>query len=154
MRLFLVRHGEATSKMQDPARPISEAGRAAAARMARWLAATGACAPAEIRHSPKLRARQTAEILGHALGDVARQEVDGLAPLDDVGPVAQALAGERADLMLVGHLPHLDRLASRLVAGDAEAALLRLRPAGVVCLERDEEDRWTLAWAVAPELIA
>jgi phosphohistidine phosphatase len=41
-------------------------------------------------------------------------EGDGLAPNDDPTTWVQRIASEPADLMLVGHLPHLGWLASVL----------------------------------------
>ena len=54
--------------------------------------------------------------------------------------------------MVVGHLPFLDRLASRLVAGDPTAAAVRFTNAGIVCLGRDA-GKWSLEWAVTPQLV-
>lgn len=53
---------------------------------------------------------------------------------------------------MVGHLPFLDRLASRLVAGDASAGAVRFTNSGIVCLGR-EAGSWSLVWAVTPELV-
>ena len=107
MYVYLVQHGEAEPKDIDPARPLTELGRQAVAR----VAATAARLDLEvvqIQHSGKTRAEQTAAILGQALappgGVVA---VSGLAPKDDVRPVAGALAEASHPVMLVGHLPFL-----------------------------------------------
>ena len=56
MRLYLVRHGDAVSSDLDPARPLSAAGRAEAARMARFLAEAGVRVPL---------ARLLEEAIGH-----------------------------------------------------------------------------------------
>ena len=153
MRLFLVQHAAAASKQEDASRPITEQGRAVTDRVAAWLAESDACRPAEIRHSGKLRARQTAERFAEALGCEQVNEVAGLAPLDEVAPCAQSVVAEERDLMLVGHLPHLARLASLLVYGDFEAGLFDFRNSGVLCLRR-AAGKWTVAWLVVPELLA
>ena len=150
MRLFLVQHGAARPGAEDPGRPLTAAGRDATTRMARWLAAT-VPKPDEIRHSSKLRARQTARILSEAVGGILLREVDGLDPQDDVAPLADLLIDARADVMLVGHLPHLGRLASQLLAGGAGRETVRFVPSGVVCLEREEGFR--VAWYVTPDLV-
>ena len=63
-------------------------------------------------HSGKPRARQTAEILASALtsaqGVVERA---GLAPNDPVGSVRKEIEKADGDLVVVGHLPFLSRLA-------------------------------------------
>ncbi len=77
----------------------------------------------------------------------------GLNPKDDIEPLVRELAGRERSLMLVGHLPFLDRLASRLVVGDPTAAAVRFTTAGIVCLRRDAGS-WSLVWAVTPDLVA
>ncbi len=150
--LFLVQHGEAKTKDEDPERPLTGRGAAVVEKMAAWAARAGVKVE-EIRHSGKRRAEQTAGILGrHLAPDRGVVAVAGLNPKDDVEPVARELAGRDEPLMLVGHLPFLDRLASHLVAGDPEAAVARFRNAGIVCLERDA-GAWSLLWAVTPKLV-
>jgi phosphohistidine phosphatase len=74
-----------------------------------------------------------------------------MAPLDDPDSVADATASAAA-LMLVGHLPHLSRLASLLLVGTPEPEIVRFRMGGAVALERSE-DGWRLAWFVTPDLL-
>jgi phosphohistidine phosphatase len=57
------------------------------------------------------------------------------------------------DIMLVGHLPHLGRLASLLLAGDPERHVVSFRMAGVVCLERGENGNWSLKWMITPDVL-
>jgi phosphohistidine phosphatase len=152
MRLYLVQHAEAVSADLDPDQPLTPTGRETARRVSRWLAATGRARPAEILHSRKTRAKQTAEVFARALATPPLREVDGLLPTDDVDPAAEAVKSAAGDLMLVGHLPHLNRLASFLVSGDAGADVVRFRHAGVICLER-QGGAWAILWAVVPELV-
>ncbi len=153
MNLYLVQHAQAKPKEEDPARPLSDAGRAAAQAVAAFAARLG-LEVNQIRHSGKTRARQTAEALAQALspagGVVA---VSGLAPRDDVRPAAEALAAEDRPVMLVGHLPFVSRLAALLLAGDPDRGVVQFRQGGIVCLAR-EEGRWLLAWALTPEMAA
>jgi len=53
--------------------------------------------------------------------------------------------------MLVGHLPHLQRLAGLLLSGDAEREVIRFRNGGVICLEKTEQG-WAICWQVNPTL--
>jgi phosphohistidine phosphatase len=153
MNLYLVQHAQAKPKEEDPARPLTDAGRAAAQAVAISAARLGLEVD-QIRHSSKTRARQTAEALARALspagGVVA---VSGLAPRDDVRPVAEALAGEGRPVMLVGHLPFMSRLAALLLAGDPDRGVVQFRQGGIVCLAR-EEGRWLLALFLTPEMAA
>lgn len=153
MELFLVQHGEAKTEAEDPDRPLTERGLATVRRMAAWAAQAGSRV-AQIRHSGKRRAEQTAEILAEHLkpakGVIA---VAGLGPNDDVHPVAATLETEAEAVMLVGHMPFLGRLTGLLVAGEADAVVVRFRNSGIVCL-RLGEGRATVEWAVPPELVA
>jgi phosphohistidine phosphatase len=56
----------------------------------------------------------------------------------------------REPLMLVGHLPHLRRLASLLLVGDPEREIIRFRNGAVVCLVT-MEGRWLVQWVLTPE---
>src|SRR5438132_10765199 len=120
MELYLVRHAEAMAAEQDPRRPLTEEGRAAAERVAARAAAAGARID-RICHSDAPRARQTAAILAERLGAPDRMEAWPELGEDarDVGAVAgrlRAAAGEHGAVALVGHMPLLGRLASHLVA--------------------------------------
>jgi phosphohistidine phosphatase len=76
--------------------------------------------------------------------------VPGLAPLDDVQPVADALGRESQPVMLVGHLPFMARLTGLLLTGSADNQVVRFRMGGIVCLSH--EDRWQVAWILTPEM--
>lgn len=150
--LYLVRHGEAKPKEQDPERPLTETGVETARRVAAFLKQASLVSVGRVQHSTKLRARQTAEILAAGAGlSVPLTQVPNLEPLDDVLELAESLSRATTDLMLVGHLPHLNRLASRLVAGDASLEVFSFPECGVLCLRRSEaagEEEGGAAWRV------
>jgi len=153
MKLYLVQHGEALSDEVDPARPLSDAGREDVRNMAAFLAARP-LALARVAHSGKLRARQTAEILAAALAPGRPVEPRaGLNPNDPPEDLARELAKWNEDVMVVGHLPFMGRLAALLVSGEQHGDLVAYRPGSVVCLERDSGDGWTVAWMLRPELL-
>ena len=151
MRLYLVQHGEARSEAEDPTRPLMEKGRTEVRRVAA-AAQNLAVSPVKILHSGKLRAQQTAELFAEALHPSKGIEAaSGLSPNDPVQPWRERLNQQDADFMLVGHLPHLDRLASLLLCGDERAEIIRFRYAAVVCLER-EGTRWAVQWILTPDM--
>jgi phosphohistidine phosphatase len=150
MAIYLVQHGEALPESEDPGRPLSETGRAETLRIAE-VAAGYRVRVARIEHSGKLRARQTAEIFAAQLRPASGvTERQGLAPRDDVGPVAAAL-DPASDLMLVGHLPFMARLLGQLVCEDPERHPFRFQGGGIVCLDRDEGG-WHIRWALMPRI--
>lgn len=150
MDFYLVRHGQAKPEAEDPRRPLSAEGRTEAEKVARAAAARGVKVSA-ILHSDKLRARQTAEIIGKFLSPPeGLREITGLSPEDDpmLAKAELEVAGE--PLMLIGHLPHLGRLASLLVAGDPERAVVDFPSAALVCVSL-AEGRWRLQWTLTPQ---
>ena len=93
--LYLVQHGEAKSKEEDPERPLSETGRKTVEHVAAWAARMG-LGVTLIRHSGKLRAQQTAAIFLENLQPPGGMEAyPGLNPHDDVSPVSRASSSGR-----------------------------------------------------------
>jgi len=153
MEVYLVQHAEARPEAVDPARALTDRGREEVGRVARRAAALG-LRVAEIRHSDKLRARQTAEILAEQISpSVGVREMEGLAPMDDPEKARIQVEAARQPLMLVGHLPHLSQLASSLLVGDPAKEIIRFRMGGIVCLVKGESG-WLLQWVLTPELVS
>ena len=161
MDVYLVRHGQAVDATVDPARPLSRQGQhevqAVAAHLARLKRAAIAHPISEIEHSGKTRAEQTARILGHALaGNASITVSSALAPNDDPRIVAERLNEGRSEdraIMLVGHLPHLERLIGLLLYGDSNAAPVRLTTTAVAALSWHRRDGWALDWLLADGLL-
>lgn len=151
MQCYLVRHGEAKAETEDPARPLSDRGREEVTRVARHVGTMG-LQIAEIHHSGKLRARQTAEILAEYLSPTrGPHEVEGLAPMDDPEEAQAEIEQAREPLMLVGHLPHLGRLASALLRGDPEPEIVHFKAGAIACLAK-VDGGFRLEWVLTPDL--
>ncbi|HER62599.1 MAG TPA: phosphohistidine phosphatase SixA [Desulfobacteraceae bacterium] len=151
MKLFLVQHGEANSKDEDPERSLTVEGIRKTKKIAVWLGHQHENI-GQIHHSGKKRAAQTAEIFANRLAPgKGVAAFPGLNPNDDVSAYARQLEGQDEVLMVVGHLPFLDRLASLLVAGDPDRGVVAFANSGVVCLVGEDAD-WSVAWAVVPDL--
>ena len=150
MQFYLVRHGEAVSQAINGQRPLTPGGRHDVEVLGRAAAARGV-RPSKIFHSGLLRAQQTAELLSISLGGLEEiRELGGLRPDDDPFLASAELESSTVPLMLVGHLPHLSRLASCLVAGDPERVVVEFAPATMVCLSHD--DRWKIVWKLTTPL--
>ncbi|MDX1575534.1 MAG: phosphohistidine phosphatase SixA [Kiloniellales bacterium] len=153
MRLYLVRHGDALRSNVDPERRLSEAGQRQVGRLAAFLAERGVRV-ARVLHSGKPRAEQTAEALAAAVAPgVVPEARDGLSPNDPVEPLVGEVAAWQEDCLIAGHLPHLARLATLLLAGRDVPTGLDFEPAAAACLERDEDGVWSLLWLVGPSLL-
>lgn len=149
VQLFLVQHGLAKTENEDPERPLTDKGAEDVARVARWAVDEFGVRTARVVHSGKTRARQTAEAWGGLLGADVEQS-DTLAPKDNPATWVERLDAEVDDLMLVGHLPHLGGLAGSLLTGDADRALIRFRPGGLVGLERTDGG-WMVSIVLPPQ---
>jgi phosphohistidine phosphatase len=153
MYLYLIQHGEAKSEKEDLARPLSEKGVKDVRKGASFISSNTGIAVESIFHSGKLRAAQTAGIVEEYFKPgKGVSERDELAPMDDPAVWAKRLETEGTDLVLVGHLPHLARLASLLLCGNPDAGAVNFHMGGIVCLKR-EEGRWSVDWMIIPEMI-
>ena len=153
--LYLLRHAHAGNAAHwtgdDAERPLSDRGKDQARRLGKLLAERGVV-PDTIVSSPKVRARQTANLVADALGvGVANDE--RLAEMFDLDALAGIMAGVGGtSLMVVGHDPDFSDMLATLV-GAAElpmrkGALARVdvqMPLGPGC--------GVLRWLIPPELL-
>jgi phosphohistidine phosphatase len=126
--LWLLRHAEARDGKPDDDRRLTEEGerqaRAAGLAMAQLGVTLDACLT-----SPKLRARQTAELACEPLGvEVTVEPRLGGEPFD-----ARDLVAGLDDVLLVGHDPSFT-----LTVHDLTGAQARLRKGGLAAIEKGE----------------
>ena len=58
------------------------------------------------------------------------------------------------NLMLVGHLPFMERLTSHLITGSSENLVFKFQNGGIVCLDQDPgTDTWFIKWALMPNIV-
>ena len=151
MKLYLMQHGEAKSEAEDPERSLTVRGEEETRKISGTAKRLG-IRPSKIYHSGKKRADQTAGIVAKALG-LCAQIGQGLNPNDDIYPWVERISKETWDLMIVGHLPFLEKLASFLICGDEEAKAVVFRYSAILCLERKEPGRWAVEWLLKPEMV-
>jgi phosphohistidine phosphatase len=151
MKLHLIRHAHAVTAEENPARPLSDRGRAQVALLVAHFRGTGALRPAEFWHSPLARSRETADLLATGLGLAAPlREIAGLEPEDDPLAIRALLARTTVDLALVGHEPHLSALAALLLHGPGTPSIFAFKKGAVLSLA-GENNQWTEQWRVAPQ---
>lgn len=153
MKLYLVQHGEAYAKDEQPERPLTQRGREDVQRLAAFLQ-RAQVQVGRVIHSGKLRARQTAELLAQAIAPGVALESSGLINPND-NPAAFDWQGDSwdQDTVIVGHLPFMAKMVSQLLMEEQDRLIAGYRPGSVVCLEHGETGGWQLAWMIRPELL-
>lgn len=158
MRLYLSQHGDAVPKSEDADRPLSEKGRKDVNRLASFLARSRLPLTGVV-HSGKLRTQQTALIYADVLGAgrIAQECAYPIAPNDPTEPLYAALLDSSQiedNVMIVGHLPYMNKLVSRLVANDETANCVQFEPGCVIALEQQtDQASWSLQWIMRPSLL-
>jgi phosphohistidine phosphatase len=149
MHIYLVQHGEAKPEAEDPGRHLTERGLQDVKKVAEFLRPLQVQA---IWHSGKARAEQTAEILAATITTREVVQKEGLAPKDPVGVLKQGIERLDQDIMIVGHLPFLSKLAGLMVAGDETKEVVAFQYGGVACLEL-LGGSWKIDWMIVPGLL-
>lgn len=147
MEVYLVRHGEAKSEYEDPERPLADKGRSDVSILAEYVATLG-LRISKIYHSERLRAKQTAEIFYQKLKPKdGLEQVKALTPYDDIQGALKIIENAEEPIMIVGHLPHLSKLLSALVAGEQNKELVEFDAGGIVCIAKKNE-HWLVRWSL------
>ena len=154
--LYLLRHAHAGDPEgwtgDDADRPLSAKGERQSERLGAFLAGVG-FQPDAVVSSPKVRARQTAELVARQLGVEVRLD-DRLAGGFDATTVDSILAdlGGPSRPVLVGHDPDFSELLGWLARADGltmkKGAFARVDVVGPVA-----SGQGTLRWLVPPDLL-
>ena len=154
--IYLLRHADAGDPAAwagpDERRPLSGKGEKQADRLGRFLAGIG-FQPDAIITSPKLRAAQTAEIVGERLGVPVGLDAR-LAGELGIGALEAVLldAGDPERPVIVGHDPDFTELVSILC--DASRVAMKKGAFARIDASRPlEPGGGTLRWLVPPDLL-
>lgn len=144
MELWIVRHAKAERPgpewPDDRHRPLTATGLRQATRLAELVRRLEASFD-RIFSSPWVRAAQTAEVLGVALGPGS--QVDYLDDLTEGDPrallstLSEELGPDATRAAVVGHEPQLSALAALLVTGRGRGMPMRLGKGAALVLEGD-----------------
>jgi len=150
MRLYIVQHGDSLPKDVDPDRPLSNRGRVDIERLTEWLS-NHDVQIAQILHSGKTRAKQTAEILRPLLKSHKQiYKGQGLAPNDSPEAFLHQLSDPEKDTLVAGHMPFVARTVSQALTGAPDRQLVEFVPGSVAGIERSEDASWRLFVFVRP----
>ncbi len=153
--LYLLRHAHAGDPQDwrgdDDLRPLSEKGRRQATRLGAVLSCWSD-APNLLITSPRVRARETAELVAEALGAEVIEDRRLARPLDAAVAAAIVAAHDAARPCLVGHDPDLSSLLGELLGvGEVpmrKGALARVDFEGAI-----RPARGTIRVLLPPELV-
>lgn len=141
------------SKDVDPGRPLSSRGENDIKQLAEMLRVSGLTVN-KVMHTSKMRAHQTAEILGEALLVSGEVEVtDGINPNDPVQDFSIRAHKFKHDTMVVGHLPFMTKMVSYLVTGNEDSDIVAYKPGSVVCLQQGAEEHWQIQFMLRPDTL-
>lgn len=148
MQVYLVRHSRAVDegpKLSDEHRYLSADGRRIARAVGRELSQAGVRFDA-VLSSPLVRAVQTAELLGGALGyEGTIEALVGLSPGVPPRTVIDELAARGVAVAVVGHEPTISALGALLVQ---RPSFPPFRPGQVTLIERG-----AALWQINPETL-
>ena len=150
MRLYFVRHGIAEDlASSDFDRELTRRGRRRVAASAQVMKRLG-IQPGQIFSSPRLRARQTAEIIADALEMTVTlsEAVNFGFDLADLRRLTKRLKAE-AEVMFVGHNPDMSLLTSEITGVDVSMKKGGLARIDVIGSAVDEGE---LVWLIAPKV--
>ena len=152
MIVYLLRHGDAepgSAAVSEFDRQLTDKGVKQGKRVGKALAHLG-LRPHAIITSPLVRARQTAELVGDALGvDVTSDEcLECGARWQDLQQVVEDRAPGEA-VMFVGHEPDFSQIVKALTGGDID-----FKKGAVACVECSgiAPGAGVLLWHVPPKL--
>ena len=152
-RIYLIQHAKKVDSSVNEKTPLSEEDVIDAEKTFKKL--RDVIRVDAVFHSKQLRAKQTAAILSESIKRTPIvHEVEYLEPGSDIYSVYNLIKIADKDVAFVGHLPHLNRLASVMLGNSTEDISIKFKNAGVVCLVRKENSSsWALEWNMTPDVI-
>jgi phosphohistidine phosphatase len=153
MKLYFVRHGKASKQAaSDAQRPLTDSGNRQITRAAQVLKRLGV-APAYVFSSPRLRAKQTADILGAALGTetTVEEAVNFDFDIDKARDLLACASSDDAEILFVDHNPS----RSEVVQG-VTGASVSMTTGGIACVQARPAslEHSRLLWLLTPKLAA
>lgn len=150
MKLYLVRHGEADPlAATDHERELTELGKERVSKAAQVLKRLQ-IEPKIIYSSPRIRAVQTAEIIGDTLGmDITiTEEVNFGFDNTNIHTLIKDLRS-REDVMFVGHNPDMSQIVHKMTG-----ASLSMKKGGLARIDiiNSKVHRGELVWLIAPKV--
>ena len=158
MEIYLMQHGSALPKEQDPEEGLSPDGKESIHASGKALKKMGIFFDV-ILSSPKKRSKQTASIVAEEVGFppdkiIQTEKVKALTPPEETLAIVAEYSGNRK-ILIAGHLPSVAEVASLLLT-EGSKVTIEFERGG--CCRIDVEDLSThaghLKWHLTPEQLA
>ncbi|CAI8282442.1 MAG: Uncharacterised protein [Opitutia bacterium UBA7350] len=163
MNIYLLRHAQAKLGFPDRERTLTERGRGHAQGMGKWLSCSSKELPARIFCSPLVRAQETLSFLGAAWGGGAMdlaETMEALVPEGNPEAVISVIGALNEDVLLVGHNPQMEILASLMMTGERYGVRLVMKTGVLLRFKRspyisaDEVGLADLRWMLDPRTLS
>jgi phosphohistidine phosphatase len=154
MEIYLMQHGPALPKDQDPEEGLSPEGKERIRSSARAIKKMGVSFDA-VLSSPKKRSKETAAIVAEEVGFpldriVETTRVKAMTPPEETAQALSELSGAER-VLIAGHLPSVAEVASFLLTEGSKAAV-QFEMGGCCCIEVEELPTHSgrLRWYLTP----
>jgi phosphohistidine phosphatase len=154
MEIYLMQHGPALPKEQDPEEGLGPEGQERIHASGQALKKMGVAFDA-VLCSPKKRSKQTATIVAQELGFplekiMETEKVKAMAPPDETVQTLSELSGAER-VLIAGHLPSVAEVASHLLTEGSKAAV-QFEMGGCCCIDVEELPTHSgrLRWYLTP----
>jgi len=151
LRIYVVRQGGPVYSDRIPDTPLSENARADVEKIGMFLKQRGFTV-GFLFHGGRSGAAETAELLGSLITVQDIRKKEGMSRNDPVEPFLSEIIDAREDMMVVGQVPFLVRLVKMLIGAGNDQEPIAMQPGAIVCLQRKEDNTWSVEWMLAPEL--
>lgn len=148
-----MRHGEALSPQKDPERGLTDNGKSKVELVAKYLQKQG-ISFSQVFHSKKKRARETAEIMRDIIAPAVMLTIhDKITPNDNPQLIFSEINSWDKNTLITSHLPFVPNLITSLTGQDTYLSAISFETGTIVCLEKDDNDIWSIIWATSPSEI-
>lgn len=151
MKVYLVQHGLSYSELEDPLKHLTDDGIFETRHVGEFLREKNVKV-GSIWHSGKPRAVQTAKILSEYVDYIRMEAHKYMKPNDSTDAVYDSVMMSMEDVMIVGHMPFMQKLASHLLGGDESHDYCHITNSAVTMLEQHGQV-WQIEWMVSPQLV-
>lgn len=144
-----MRHGEAAQTSQNSEQVLTLNGRTGIENLAKRLNGKN-LQLAQVFHSGKARAQQTADIICSALcPGVTPRILDNIKPDDNPAAILPEIYGWNENSLITSHLPFIPHLVTLLTATNVHLNSINYDPGTFICLEKIN-NVWAINWVEVP----